>query len=117
MKIFEEKIDPQQAARKRELVLLIPTFLVFILLVIHLLSSTGNIPAWGRAYFFLSPLAVVYNVILLNWFRKRSMPRWIKVTEMSLIVLALIPQLIAAYYVVQALTIMHHQRLVQPPGH
>jgi hypothetical protein len=47
MKIFEENIDPNKAARKKEMALLIPTFLVFILVVIHLITATGNIPAWG----------------------------------------------------------------------
>jgi hypothetical protein len=116
MKIFEENIDPNKAARKKEMALLIPTFLVFILVVIHLITATGNIPAWGQAYFWLSPLAVVYHAFLLRWLWRRPMPRWLKVTEISLVVLALIPQLIAAYIVIRVLPQMHHH-VGPPPAH
>jgi hypothetical protein len=116
MKIFDEKIDPKSAARTREIALLFPTFLVVILLIMHFVSSTGSIPAWGGHLFFLSPLMVIYNLILLSWFARRSMPRWIKVTDMSLIILALVPQVISAFMVVHVLTVMH-QHPGTPPGH
>ena len=111
MKITDENVDQKRAARTREIVLLVPTFLVLFLVIMHFVSSTGNIPAWGGSYFFLSPLTVFYNVILLKWFAKRSMPRWLKVTHISLIILALVPQVICAFMVVHVLTAMH-----QHPG-
>ena len=73
-------------------------------------------PLRSSLCFWLSPLAVVYHAFLLRWLWRRPMPRWLKVTEISLVVLALIPQLLAAYIVIRVLPQMHHH-VAPPPAH